>query len=146
MDKILILSRIEDIYNEKDQLSGKHCFDSTGYSVKVKGGDKGKKLWERFDELQIGRAYSFEMGEFGSQKLPYVKDFKSVEKQLAEKLESEKPPTPHIIAPQELGLWWKELGECIRSGQIVEDFPNAHTKIKAQYYKRMFEVTEVKDK
>lgn len=48
-------------------------------------------------------------------------------------------------APQELGMWWKELGECIRSGMIGRDYPNSHIKIKTQYYKKLFDVIGVKE-
>ena len=46
-------------------------------------------------------------------------------------------------APQELGMWWKEMGECIRSGAIDKDFPNMAIKIKGQYYKQMETVTGI---
>ena len=86
MEKILILDRIEDI--EKDgEVVGKECFDKTGDSVKVKKG-RGGSLEKKWDELVIGRAYSFQIGEFkpeGKNKsYPYVVDFKSVEGQLVE--------------------------------------------------------------
>lgn len=28
---------------------------------------------------------------------------------------------PPAIAPQELGMWWKELGECLRAGYVKSD-------------------------
>ena len=40
-------------------------------------------------------------------------------------------------------MWWKELGECIRSGMIMKDFPQSYVEIKAQYYKQMEAVTGI---
>ncbi len=82
-DKIMILDHIDDIVDGGDVV-GKQVFDSTGASVKVKGGGRGMPLKTRWDELQIGRAYSFVMGEFRppdkpGESYPFVKDFKSVE-------------------------------------------------------------------
>lgn len=51
------------------------------------------------------------------------------------------PSTEH--APQEVGMWWKELGNRIGDGSLERDYPKAHVKIKGQYYKKMSEVTGV---
>jgi len=53
------------------------------------------------------------------------------------------PESKPNYAPQEIGMWMKELGECIRSGQLEKDYPSAHTKIKGYYYKKMSEVTGI---
>ena len=50
---------------------------------------------------------------------------------------------PSEPAPQELGMWWKELGNRIGDDSLDRDYPNASTSIKAQYYKKMSEVTGV---
>lgn len=81
-DKILIIGYIEDITKD-GEVVGKKVSDSTGDSLNVKGGGKGMPLKARWDELQIGRAYSFTMGEYKppdkpGESYPYVKDFKSV--------------------------------------------------------------------
>ncbi len=80
-DKILIIDRIEDVF-DKEEIVGKEVFDKTGESVKVKIG-QGGHLKARWDELQAGMAYSFTMGEFKPPgkdvSFPYVKDFKKVE-------------------------------------------------------------------
>ncbi len=47
------------------------------------------------------------------------------------------------IAPQELGMWWKELGNRIGDGSLEKDYPKAHVKIRVQYYKKLSEVTGV---
>jgi len=49
-------------------------------------------------------------------------------------------------APQEVGMWWKELGECIRAGNIEVDFPQSAVSIRSQYYKKMFGITGIKTK
>jgi hypothetical protein len=46
-------------------------------------------------------------------------------------------------APQEMGMWWKELGNRIGDGSLEKDYPKAHVRIKGQYYKKMSEVTGV---
>jgi len=56
---------------------------------------------------------------------------------------AEKVPAHKEPAPQELGMWWKELGECIRVGAIDKDFPKMVVKIKSQYYKKLAEVTGI---
>lgn len=43
-------------------------------------------------------------------------------------------------APQELGMFWKELGLRIGDGSIEKDFPKSFTRIKTTYYKKMSEV------
>jgi len=45
---------------------------------------------------------------------------------------------------QEVGLWWKELGLCIREGALERDYPNSYVAIKVQYYQQMFRLTGIK--
>ena len=62
-------------------------------------------------------------------------------------------PTPHPdepkpeelkrYAPQEIGMWWKSMGDRIGDGSLEKDYPKSHIKIKGQYYKKMSEVTGV---
>jgi hypothetical protein len=94
------------------------CFDTTLYDAL----DKGTTM-----ELEVtpGR---------NEQDTPRISRPKSQEEQ---HIPGQSP------APQELGMWWKELGECIRTGQMDKDYPKACVKIKHQYYKRMCEVTGV---
>ncbi|KKN78478.1 hypothetical protein LCGC14_0350100 [marine sediment metagenome] len=49
-----------------------------------------------------------------------------------------------LPAPQELGMWWKELGNRIGDGSIERDYPTEAVKIKTQYYRQMAKVTGVK--
>lgn len=76
---------------------------------------------------------------------PYVADAKLVEgelppptapdKILPEHQEEIKKALAPQIAPQERGMCLKEVGECIRSGQLDKDFPKSVVKIKSEYYK-----------
>ena len=89
------------------------------------------------------------------QEHPYVADAKPV----AGELQPEQEPTilpehEEVIkeareeatkpAPQEIGMWFKELGNRIGDGSIERDYPNTAVSIKSQYYSKMFKVTGVK--
>ena len=53
-------------------------------------------------------------------------------------------PTPkEFHEPQEIGMWCKELGEFIRSGQLEKDFPKSYVRIKSEYYKRMSDAIDI---
>lgn len=135
VEKILVIDKINDIYGKDgEELTGKECFNKNGESVKVKS-PKGTNLRERWDELQVGRAYSFDMGEYKG--FPYVQGFKAVSDKLAEQA------TEPEYAPQEIGMWLKELGNRIGDGSLERDFPKMATKIKGQYYQRMSKVTGI---
>lgn len=77
---------------------------------------------------------------------PYVADAKWVEGILPAPKPAYTPPpeTPRVPAPQELGMWWKEMGCRIGDGSLERDFPRAGVKIKGHYYKKMSEVTGVR--
>lgn len=149
-DKIFIIGRVEDIV-DNGIVVGKHCFGGDAEDVKVKN-PRDSGLKERWGELQVGRAVSFTMGEYMNR--PYVKDFKLVEKALAEKAEAVKPQ-PSAIQENirenmewkadkiEQSLWWKELGNRIGDGSLERDFPKSHIAIKQQYYKKMSEITGI---
>ncbi len=78
-----IVTQIDEIYDNQGGLAGYQCFDGTGQSVKVKKG-QGGHLKERWGELQVGRAYTFTMGEFKG--YPFVQDFKPMSEALADKM------------------------------------------------------------
>ena len=44
---------------------------------------------------------------------------------------------------QEVGMWWKELGNRIGDGSLERDFPQSHVRIKGIYYKQMESVTGI---
>lgn len=53
------------------------------------------------------------------------------------------PPSQRRIAPEERGMWWKELGEMLRTGEI--DKSKAHGKmLRIAYYAEMFRVLDIK--
>ncbi len=52
--------------------------------------------------------------------------------------EKAEPVAPHISG-QEVGMWWKELGECLRCGEVDKDTPVGKSLRKA-YYAQMFSV------
>lgn len=54
-----------------------------------------------------------------------------------------KPEELHKYAPQEIGMWWKSLGDRVGDSSLEKDYPKSHVKIKGQYYKKMSEVTGV---
>ena len=57
-----------------------------------------------------------------------------------EELPGQHLPPPN---PQELGMWYKEVGNRIGDGSMERDFPKSHVSNKSQYYKRMSEVTGI---
>jgi len=75
-NKILVIDSVEDILDDSGELVGKLVTDKAGNQVKVKKG-QGGKLANRWNELLIGRAYSFTMGLFKG-KYPYVEDFAEI--------------------------------------------------------------------
>ena len=58
-------------------------------------------------------------------------------------IDQPQPPSKSPISGEERGMWWKELGECIRTGELDKAFPNSAIRIKGEYYKKMSEVTNV---
>ena len=79
----------------------------------------------------------------------YVANARLVEEVLAGEMVVEQlSPVPQVTpraqpAPQEIGMWWKELGNRIGDGSLEKDFPKSSVKIKAQYYNKMSDVTGV---
>ena len=115
-EKIGVIDFVED-----DDYQGKAFKKVTlkgGEVLKVKYGREGY-LKDKWGELQVGRAYTWTMGDY--QGKPFVQDFTAVSEELAKKAIDDAPPTP--ISPQQKGMWWKEVGEMIRSGHIKRDTP-----------------------
>ncbi len=59
------------------------------------------------------------------------------------KQEAPVEPSKSQPAPQELGMWWKELGECLRSDEIDKTTPHGKL-LRAAYYAQMFQVLNLK--
>ena len=50
---------------------------------------------------------------------------------------------PRVISGEERGMWFKELGNRIGDGSLDKNYPKNAVRIKAAYYKKMSEVTEI---
>jgi len=55
-----------------------------------------------------------------------------------------KAPARSEPAPQELGMWWKELGEWLRVKEDVEAKPPLWKELRAIYFAKMFNVLDLK--
>ncbi len=116
-----------------------------GGGDEVKIGEKRSQLHELFEQ---GKAVMLHWETYRNR--AYVSDARLVEGELLESVKPDGPPPqpgedqPKVKpAPQEIGMWWKELGNRIGDGSIERDYPNKAVKIKHDYYKRMSEVTSV---
>lgn len=138
--KIMVLTEIEDII-ENGEVIGKLVTDGAGNQVKVKVG-RGGHLKNKWDELLIGRAYSFTMGEFKG--FPFVEDFSEVKDIMVKEAQRQVESGP---APQEIGMWWKEAGELYRMWKMhPETMPDkdwAKGLVRA-YLVKMFEILPIK--
>ena len=117
------------------------------------GGDKVKvaKKREHLHELfQQGRAVMLIWQTY--QNIPYVADAKLVEGELPPPTNSEdtSQPAPKPVksapVPQEIGMFWKEMGEMLRAGPPAGiDLETAHGKLLRQaYYAQMLAVLDIK--
>lgn len=70
-----------------------------------------------------------------------------IEKVVQKKLKEESPESNEAVkvkpAPQELGMWWKELGEMIRAKEIDMTKP-AGKLMRTAYYAQMMSVLDIK--
>jgi len=143
-DIIGVITKVED-----DSYQGKDFKKVTlgdGSVHNIKYGREGF-LKAKWGELQVGRAYSFIMGDY--QGHPFVKDFVAVEGELPEATHPEVIPE-HMQKPEpekpksspETGMWWKEMGDMLRSGDIKTDHPMYHD-FRNAYYKEMSRVLNI---
>ena len=113
-----------------------------GGGDRIKIAQKREHLHELFEQ---GKAVRLHWETYMNK--PYVSDAKLVEGELPEPQEPIQPKPvegePPKYAPQEIGLWWKLMGDRIGDGSLERDYPNSHIKIKGQFYKKMSEVTGV---
>lgn len=142
-DKYLTVDRVEEL--EKDgEIIGREVFNSGGNSVKVKMGKGGslKKKWELLD-CGIGKAFKFQMGEFKG--YPFVEDFEEV-KDAFERKAAERVGATDRVSPQEEGMWWKEVGEGLRSGYIENHTATiTYRAIHIAYLAQMLSVLNIKE-
>ena len=87
-DKFMTIDRMEDIRDKSGEVVGVQVWSPTGDTLRVKKG-QGGKLKDRWGELEVGKAYSFTMGQFTppgkTESFPFVADFKWVADELAQK-------------------------------------------------------------
>jgi len=114
-----------------------------GGGEEVKIGEKRSHLHELF---QQGKGVMLHWETYKNR--TYVADAKLVEGKLPEAVKPDSPPPqedePRVKpVPQELGMWWKELGEMIRSGDIDMTKP-AGKGMRTAYYAKMLSVLDIK--
>ena len=142
----VIINVEDDDYQGKDF---KKVTLGTGQVLRVKYGREGA-LKAKWGLLQIGTAIKFTMGEY--QGKPFVSGIETVEGGLA-------PPIKPTILPehegiieeavkpqpsgQEVGMWWKQLGDDLRSGHIDKSTPHGKL-LRAKYFAQMFCVLSIK--
>ena len=130
--KFMVIDKVEEyVYDEK--VVGRTLYDKGGNKQNIKKG-QGGSLEKRWDELDagVGRAIKLEMSEFKGH--PFVSSFEWVEDKLVEEAQRK---VESGIAPQEQGMWYKEIGEMYRAGIISNDTPEGKILITA-YWARMF--------
>ena len=140
MEKLIIVK--EAIL--KPSVKGEYLLVTDHGAVKYSCFQEHKDLWACLDKNMSATIEYEEVGKYKNivNATPMsgqitVDESKITEQQVV-------PPVAKTApAPQELGMWWKEMGECIRRGLIDKDFPNMATKIKGQYYKQMEAVTGI---
>lgn len=148
-DIIGIISTVED-----DAYQGKAHKKVTledGQVLKVKYGREGF-LKAKWGLLQEGKAIKFTMKEFTKDdgvKIPFVSDIatelkppqsdQNVLDEHQEVIDKSGAKTSTPIAPQEQGMWFKEIGELYRAGLIKKDTTEGLALI-ATYFARMREV------
>ncbi len=115
------------------------------------GGDEikiGEKRSHLHDLFQQGKAVMLHWATYKNK--PYVSDAKAVEGELPPSTKPESPPPqqreelPKVKpAPQELGMWWKELGEMIRAKDIDTTKPSGKA-MRTAYYAKMLSILDIK--
>ncbi len=116
MNKQGIIAKIED-----DSYQGKDFKKVTlinGDVLKVKYGREGH-LKAKWGELEVRKAFEFEMGEYNGK--PFVQDFHVLSSEQAHEIQTHPQKPEQVIAPQEKGMWWKEVGENFRVGLFKKD-------------------------
>lgn len=130
-------------------ISGENRWDDYGnFFFKDKAGNEHKIGTKRKNQVELvaiiednpAKAVSLTMAEYQGKE--YIVGIELVSGQL-ETSKPQEAPQPSKVAPQELGMWWKEMGNRIGDGSIEKDFPKSAIRIKGQYYKQMETVTGI---
>ena len=119
-----------------------------GDGSEVKIASKRSQLHELFEQ---GKAVLLHWETYKNR--PYISDAKLVEGELPEPQPSDQllPKDQEYIdkevkgkpAPQELGMWWKELGKMLRAKDIDMTKP-AGKAMRTAYYAQMLSVLDIK--
>lgn len=124
----------------------------TGEVLKVKYGREGA-LKDKWPILGVGVAIHFKMKDFMRDGTAYpfvddieVTDIATVASELPDpvKVGTVEVPgaEPKTIAPQERGMWWKQLGDDLRSGHVDISKPFGKT-LRLRYFAEMFRVLDI---
>ena len=149
MAEAVIIDRVED--GDYQGKSFKKVTDKTGKTFNVKYGREGA-LKAKWPLLIPGNAIEIEWGEYNGK--PFVKDFKVVvgaqelgalgTQNTIGRGEYPDPPSPPPPNPQAVGMMTKELGDMIRSENLVRVFG---TKIAVElvkwYRSQTFGITRI---
>ena len=152
-DIIGLIDKVED-----DSYDGKDFKKVTlkdGQVLKVKQGREGS-LKAKWDLLQWGVAIKFTMTDFTKPdgvKIPFVSNIETVEGALPEPTEPKILPehkeaidasrkAVREVAPQERGMWYKQLGDDLRSGHIDIKTPQGKL-MRAAYFAEMLRVLDI---
>ena len=100
--------------DEKGQERKKNIFDQTLWNL------FGEGLWVEWELEKEGNWWNVKSAQRVKEGVEKIKEALTTE-----------------VAPQEKGMFFKELGECIRCGQLEKDFPKSFVRIKSDYYKAM---------
>ncbi|KKL98707.1 hypothetical protein LCGC14_1821720 [marine sediment metagenome] len=154
-DIIGVITSVEDDgYGDK---TWKLVTLGTGEVLKVKSG-RGDTLRDKWPLLGVGVAVHFKMGDYTSKGVDYpfvqdieVTDMATVASELPPAVEVKtvevppNEPTPRAIAPQERGMWWKQMGDDLRSGHIDKNTQMGKV-IRLRYFAEMFCVLDIEIK
>lgn len=136
---IIVIDKIEDDidYNNKPY---KKVTDKEGNEWKVKQG-RGGKLKDKWDILKEDLAYELSIDKYEGK--DFVADFELVKDELKVEAAKEVAGKAPGFAAQEIGMWYKEVGEMIRAGMIKYDKPEDKALMLA-YKTRMLDVLGIK--
>jgi len=128
--------------NRLDQYGNFLFKDMAGAEHKIGANRKDKAKIESIVVAHRGRAVTLVWGEYNNK--DYIKEVNLVEDVLPESVPASSEPSlyvPQIDTPPSKsredaireGMWWKELGECLRSGLIDRATPAG--KLLERFYK-----------
>ena len=117
--------------------------DKEGDDYRIKRKNRGESV----DLIMANPGKAVQLNYANYMNRDYIHFVSLVEGELAPEVKATPaPPAPNKPSPpsgQEVGLWWKEVGEMLRCGDI--DTSKSHGKlVRAAYYAQMFSVLDIK--